>query len=147
MLITKSVYKKIINSYHTAPPENGGILGEKNGIICAYVHDQKIQTREAAIYEPDIEFLNEQIEKWAEQSIMFAGIIHSHMVGQESLSVADIEYAEKMFWANPGLRKMFFPLIIPGHDIFVYEIRTEKDKVIVETDSLVVQKEGGENNG
>ena len=52
MKIRKNTYLKILNSYSTlVPPEEGGILGSKDGVICEYEHDCLEQTSNVALFD------------------------------------------------------------------------------------------------
>ena len=39
ILMTKEVYDQILDTIAVQPPETGGVLGRKNGIICKYLYD------------------------------------------------------------------------------------------------------------
>lgn len=113
MNVTEKVLKKIIDSYPLAPPENGGILGSKAGIICEYFHD-KCSIMDRAVYVPNVEMLNSVIEKWSENGIDFAGIIHSHISDNGSLSYNDKIYICSIFDNLPiSVNSLFFPIFLP----------------------------------
>lgn len=128
MNIYFSTYKKILNSYSQVPPESGGIIGSKNGIVCEYIHDYSNQSTEIAEYVPNVEFLNKQICFWTKANISFAGIVHSHLSGQETLSSKDLQYIDAILSSNKQLNSFYCPIIIPGVDIFVYKIIREADR-------------------
>lgn len=90
MKIYSDVYLNIIETCLLVPPEIGGILGEKNGIVCTYYFDKKYQSKKFAKYVSNVKSLNAQIEHWAKNGIKFCGIFHSHMPNETNLSSADI---------------------------------------------------------
>lgn len=108
----------------------------KDGIVCSYEHDSSVQLQKQAIYEPNVSFLNQCIDKWADDGIQFCGIVHSHPDGQDTLSSGDIEYIDNLYKANPELKKTFFPLVLNGCDIIVYAVERNGNKVLVTADSL-----------
>lgn len=129
MVITRRIKENILLEFSPAPPEQGGILGIKNGVICDLVIDNSCQPTGRAIYSPDIQFLNRQIEKWADEGIEFCGIIHSHPSWQTTLSAADMEYIEEIYLNNPGLGITYFPLIIDGWDMIVYSVEKKNGQI------------------
>ncbi len=117
--------------FSPAPPEQGGILGMKNGVISAFVLDNSEQKTESAEYSPNTQFLNRQIEKWADEGIEFCGILHSHPSGQTTLSGSDMEYIKELYHVNLWLEKTYFPLIIDGYDMIVYAVEKSNGKIEV----------------
>lgn len=136
MKILKALYDDIVMKYGPVPPEQGGIIGIKDSVICGYVHDNLPQSLNQAIYSPSIDFLNDCIEKWAEKGIDFCGIVHSHAAGQNTLSSGDMEYIKALYEANPQLKKTFFPLILKDCDMIVYAAERNGGIITVLTDSL-----------
>ena len=121
MQITENTYKKIISSFPNVPPENGGILGARNGIICEYIHDTNIVSNNMAIYLPNTILLNKYISKWKINSIEFAGMIHSHLKNEATLSNGDLAYIKEILNANEGVNKtLFFPILISSCTIIPY---------------------------
>ena len=109
MKIKQSVYNEIMQGIGTLPPEAGGMLGIKEGVICAFFEDRHSRHRTA--YLPDIATLNRQIAAWAANGIDFIGIVHSHPGDAPFLSGADMQYAERIFAANPQMNCIAFPLV------------------------------------
>lgn len=114
MIIIQSLYFKILSYYLTDqldPPEQGGIIGMKSGVICEYAHDIKLAGVYEVSYVPDTRSLNKIIEEWYKNGIDFAGIIHSHPDGKESLSIGDMNYAKLLFDCNSELDFAYFPIV------------------------------------
>jgi len=124
MKIRKNTYLKLLNSYSPlVPPEEGGILGARNGVICEYEHDCSEQTSNVAVYEPNAEFLNSIISKWEKENIVFAGMVHSHMPNETQLSDSDKKYAQEILKAMPKeIQKLYFPIVLRGKELIVYSI-------------------------
>lgn len=131
MIITRQIKETVSLMFSPAPPEQGGILGMKNGVISAFVLDNSEQKTESAEYSPNTQFLNRQIEKWADEGIEFCGILHSHPSGQTTLSGSDMEYIKELYHVNPWLEKTYFPLIIDGCDMIVYAVEKSNGKIEV----------------
>lgn len=127
--IKEAVYHSVFFHLSPAPPERGGILGMKDGIICAFIPDRSEQETERAIYYPDVQFLNRCIENWAKEGIMFCGVIHSHPSGQTTLSGSDMEYIEELYRVNPNLEKTYFPLVLDGCDMMIYSVEKRDNKL------------------
>ena len=136
MKITAKTLKDILLHYSPASFEQGGILGIKGGIVCVYEHDDSAQSRERAVYSPNVSFLNQCIEKWDESGIEFCGIVHSHPVGQDTLSSGDMDYIKALYSANPQLEKIFFPLVINGCGMIVYATEIIKGDLTVSKESI-----------
>lgn len=134
MDILEKVCQLITHSYPAVPPENGGILGIRDGVVCEYLHDRSSQLTDKAVYIPDVQWINCCIEEWNRKGISFGGIIHSHLSGQMYLSDTDKEYIHLIMNAMPGsVNKLYFPIIIPGEKIICFSAwKTERDVVIRE---------------
>ncbi len=116
MKITNSVFKDILLSFPPAPPEHGGIIGGKNGIISVFCHDS-VGPSEQAVYVPDVMFLNGVIEEWHRSGISFYGMIHSHMKNEPTLSEGDIKYIKAVMAEMDIGEKLYFPIVLPGYII------------------------------
>ena len=95
-----------------APPECGGILGGKDGIVNRVASDTG-GVNEYDFYIPDVSAMNEIISEWKLEDVEFMGIYHTHFAGGEELSFGDIKYIEKIMAAMPDEYILYFPLILP----------------------------------
>lgn len=140
MKISQNVYLKILNNYPVPPPEQGGILGIKNGTICEYYHDNSSNVTDRAVYEPDVNVLNQVIKDWHEHGIQFAGIIHSHLIGQNTLSSGDEEYIKKLFNNVPEcIDELYFPIVIPEtKEIVSFLAKRKNTDVIIQSDKIFI---------
>ena len=139
MKIKKNIFNEIINRYSIVPPEEGGILGcDNEGIVCEYFHDEGTKHYLSAVYEPSIHKLNTQIQVWSNKDIRFAGIIHSHPLGQDTLSSGDKKYIRELYNNLIGWKEdLFFPIIIPDEKrICLFVARLNANDVIIQHDDL-----------
>ena len=81
MRISRETYNSMLKSVKDIPPESGGILGEKNGIIQFVIYDEGVKNEKMCSYTPNAEKLNLVIREWQEQGILFCGIFHTHFFG------------------------------------------------------------------
>ncbi len=128
--ITKKLFTSIVTLTPSVPPESGGILGEKDGVICAFHFDDSIQTTLRAAYIPNIPALNQKIRQWAGEGISFCGLFHSHPNGQDVLSEADIAYITRILCVNP-VKSLYFPLVFPGCKMLFYRAEYSNDHILL----------------
>lgn len=137
MKIFSDVYNNIIATCPQVPPEIGGILGEKNGIVCAYYFDKTRQSKNFAKYIPNVKLLNMQIEHWENSGISFCGIFHSHMPSETALSSADIEYISKiLFTVSENISSLYFPLVLPKSCMLSYRASLVEQCVFISEDTI-----------
>lgn len=138
MKILKNVYDKIITAYPPAPPEHGGILGIKDGIICDYMHDSSNTQSVYAVYIPDTELFNRKIEKWMSEGTEFAGIVHSHIKDCRTLSSGDKEYITALFNSIPErIELLYFPVVTPHTgQMYSYAAVRTKDGITIMPDQI-----------
>ena len=136
MKIKNDTFISILSSHITTVPEQGGILGEKDGKIVAYYHDKDASICSShAEYAPNIANLNSKIREWAKDGIAFIGMIHSHPKDECTLSDSDMLYIKKIFESYEIGTKLYFPVIVPGGIIIPYAVTKQ------EVDLSVVQEE------
>lgn len=138
MQIAKSVYEKILSKYPIPPPEQGGILGMRNGVVCEYYHDTGCFRTGRAVYEPNVDILNQKIEEWDDIGIQFVGIVHSHMLEQETLSSGDRAYIKAVFdVVSESVDKLYFPIVIPAtKQMFSFIAERNKKDVFIRRDEI-----------
>ena len=111
VMISQCVYDEIIRTVGSTPPESGGILGVKGGVINSFFFDEN-RAEDGNTYTPNIGMLNDVLIKWHEYGAEFGGVIHSHPIDMQYLSYADKSYALHMMKINK-LERVYFPLVIP----------------------------------
>lgn len=136
MKITDSILKNILSSFPSAPPEHGGIIGGKDGIVSVFCYDNAGPS-EQAVYIPDTAYLNGVIEEWYRSGISFYGMVHSHMKNEHGLSTGDIRYIEAIMAKTEPGEKLYFPIVLSGKIIPYAAIKT-KTSVNIEQDVLNV---------
>lgn len=114
MKILSELYDRLLAEVPPPPPETGGILGARGGIVCAAYFDFGRSHSTRAVYEPDIARLNGQIVDWEQSEITFCGMFHSHLPGADTLSDGDRRYIARILAQMPvQIQTLFFPVILP----------------------------------
>lgn len=132
MRIYKEIYDLIADTAQGAcDHEIGAVLGADRGDdICEVVFD-RIEDIKRYMYTPNVEYLNEVIERW--QRWRFAGIVHSHLNNQCTLSSADKAYIEDIMMAMPpDMDYLYFPVyVIPENKLYGYKAERLLNRVII----------------
>ena len=140
MKIRQEVIDNIVAVANSKKLEIGGILGSsKNGIITDMVADLPDNVVGCKFeYSPNIDFLNTQIENWAENDIDFFGIFHTHFSGSKNLSDADIAYINAIMNASKEfVEYLYFPLFTqPDNELTAYKAYFKDGEVVVDKDEL-----------
>ena len=132
MRIYKEIYDLIADTAQGAcDHEIGAVLGADRGDdICEVVFD-RIEDIKRYMYTPNVEYLNEVIERW--QRWRFAGILHSHLNNQSTLSSADKAYIEAIIMAMPpDIDFLYFPIyVMPENKLYGYKAERLLNRVII----------------
>lgn len=123
MKILSAVYDSLLCKTPLLPPETGGILGGRCGLITHYDFDKgQCTLTSPAHYQPNTELLNQTIAKWQTHNIQFFGLFHSHYPHDTELSSDDISYITEIMLAMPSeIRTLYFPLILPRTAMIGYQ--------------------------
>jgi len=122
--ITFEAWAQISNTVGSEKSESGGILlgSREDFVVRKYVHDPH-GTRSAGTYDPDVDFLNEVVEKaWNEEGLAFLGFVHSHPRGLNRLSgdmgngIGDLGYIKRIMEHMPGLESFLCPIVFSNFD-------------------------------
>ena len=140
MVIERDIYYSIINSASPTPPESGGILGGKDGIIIESLEDNGMPSCRMCSYYPNVRLLNQAIKGWQSREIDFMGIYHIHYWSVSTLSEGDKLYISKIMDNMPKeIEKLYFPiLVMPEKEIACYVARRISGKLVIEKDSIVL---------
>jgi proteasome lid subunit RPN8/RPN11 len=137
--IQRDLYKKLLNMCPIVPPEIGGVLAGKNSTITHIIFDKNNTVHNSAIYIPNIQFLNDKINEFAEWDEDFYGIFHSHIESEPTLSNDDKESITKIMLAMPSsVEKLYFPIIIPKKEMFVYVATRINNEIHIDSDELYI---------
>lgn len=145
MKIIKAVYEKLLNETPLLPPETGGIIGGKRGIVtAAYFDKQSDLLAEPSTYAPDIYTINQIIASWNAKNISFLGIFHSHYSNDPEISPGDTKYIQIIMCAMPPqVHSLYFPIIIPRKTIIGYRASRCKSNVHIACDKIEILNDGG----
>jgi hypothetical protein len=122
--ITPEAFAQIINTVGSEKCESGGILlgSREDFVVRKYVHDP-FGTRSGGAYDPDVDFLNEVVEKaWNDEGLAFLGFVHSHPRGVGRLSgdmgngIGDLGYIKCIMEHMPGLESFLCPIVYSQYD-------------------------------
>lgn len=123
--------------------EIGGILGSCNGNVIDSVVIDKLDTDpiRRCSYEPNVEYLNQNIELWQKKGISFKGIFHTHFIGVKTLSCGDIEYINSIMKAMPKqIEYLYFPVfVLPDCELICYKANFTDGKVHIQEDILTIE--------
>lgn len=138
MKILSDVYDQIIQC-PSVPPEKGGILGIKNGVICSCFFDNNMPQTNSAVYIPNVDFLNVKLREWEKKDIIFGGIFHSHPANQSELSADDIEYIKAIFQAMPtSIKTLYFPIVLPNVELVSFKAIRQEDAIHILEDKVKI---------
>jgi len=140
MIISKSTLLELLRQLPEAPPEIGGILGGKSGVVCTAAIDTGIDAGRACSYTPDVEKLNKVIAEWQENGIEFAGIFHMHFFGVRSLSKEDVTYIAAIMESMPKcVELLYFPVIVmPAEEVVVYKAQFKDGQLTIVEEKLSI---------
>lgn len=100
LLINKKVLEEISAAFGKCEVEKGFLLGSDSTLNhINYCFDLPASDAGLHFYEPNPICADETIRCWANQGVCFCGMIHSHVVDKQDLSVNDIEYAKVLYSA------------------------------------------------
>lgn len=73
--------------------------------------------------------------------LMIVGMFHSHPIGQETLSMDDIEYIHSVFDNMPdSVTELYFPIVIPKSHIIAYKAIRKNHGICIEKDSVIIKE-------
>jgi proteasome lid subunit RPN8/RPN11 len=123
MQFDESAFKNLKDTVGRFPAETGGILlgSTKDFIVREFIFDPNGKTSSSA-YDPDIDFLNNELKKARKIGLELLGFAHSHPIGVTRLSgdqgngIGDLGYIKKILDAFPKLDRFLVPIIFSSHD-------------------------------
>ena len=139
MKIKKEIYSQIINRCPVVPPEVGGIIGMKNGVVSVVEFDFLNIIHDFAQYIPDTESINKTIRLWDKKGFDFCGMFHSHMYNQKTLSNEDKRYIEEIMRLMPEKTEvLYFPVIMPKQKIISYKAEKKNHSILILNDIIEI---------
>lgn len=83
------------------------------------------------------ERLNCILSEWQKDNILFCGLFHSHIKGQETLSKDDIEYIQTIFSCLPlTITELYFPIVISKSHIISYQAVNQNHSIRIMSDTI-----------
>lgn len=143
MKIYKSILEDILGKMPVIPPEKGGIIGGKNGVVTIWEYDEGHAGR-GCVYYPNVEHLNEVIALWIENGLDFMGIFHVHFGSAKTLSKGDISYIERILRAMPDtITRLSFPIVVqPDREMVSYVAQIDsRGEVLIEKEEMEILKQ------
>ncbi len=141
MKIYQNVLCEILQHVSLAPPEDGGILGGKEGDVFLWKYDGGYFTK-GCTYRPNVTFLNQVIAEWLGLGYDFMGIYHVHFGGSKELSNGDKRYIERIMQTMPSsITQLYFPIIVQPDGQMVSYIAYKNlaaDDIVIMKDELEV---------
>ena len=142
MKVSPKIKDIIYDIFQNCKREYGGIFGGYDGVITKFVFDKGLCNENIGTYIPDVEFLNDCIEKWQTQNISFYGIIHNHLTEYADLSGEDIKCIETIMNAMPSnIECLYFPVISSKNILNAFKAtRTNTGICIVSEDISIMER-------
>lgn len=138
MKIRREVFDEILNTCPRVPPETGGLLGGRNGVVTRFFADAG-QGNGYDRYEPDVRRLNAVLADWQRADVAFYGVYHSHFPQGTALSAADIRYIESILRATANEAEvLYFPIILPKKKMISYRAVLAGGQVHIQPDGITL---------
>lgn len=142
MKISRIAFNKLNTMISDEPPETGGILGSKNyNIITDIIRDEiKKSSDKMCCYEPNVDFLNQHIERWAEKGVAFKGVFHTHFFGVKTLSCADEKYISAIMKSMPEkITHLYFPVfVLPSRELICYRAEKANKEIKIFYEDVII---------
>lgn len=140
MRILKSIYDEILTNTPVLPPETGGIIGGRDGIVTSVYFDKgELSNSAPSVYSPNIMLINKVIYNWSESGISFYGIFHSHYSRDRKLSSGDKKYIMEIMRAMPvTVGQLYFPIVLPKQTILGYQASRTDSTVHIACDMIEI---------
>lgn len=96
LMILQTVQEEIERTVGSRPAETGGLLGMRDGVVCAYYFDESADCTDRA-YRPDTTACEHVANaQWQPAGIYVCGFVHSHASDMRP-SRSDVQYAQALY--------------------------------------------------
>lgn len=138
MKMQRAVYDEILQTCPAVPPESGGLLGGRGGVITQYIADLGLGNGYDR-YVPNVQVLNAVLAEWQKDGVQFCGLYHSHFPQGERLSDADVFYIETILRATANAADtLYFPLVFPKEKMIAYRAALSDGQVRIQPDGITL---------
>ncbi len=138
MKMKRAVYDQILQTCPAVPPESGGLLGGRDGLITQYVADLGLGNGYDR-YVPNVQVFNAALAAWQKDGVQFCGLYHSHFPQGECLSDADVLYIETILRATAhAVNALYFPLVFPKEKMIAYRATLSDGQVQIQPDGITL---------
>lgn len=139
MHIKRTIYEQLLTCCPAFPPESGGILGGRNGVVTQFELDLGLTATRDDFYIPNVEYFNDVIAVWQTIGIAFYGILHTHPKNSKELSPADRAYIQSVMRAMPKtVDRLYFPLVFPQAGICAYNAIRNGNNIILNAEDIIL---------
>lgn len=144
LLVHQHTLRKIADAFRGCAVEKGFLLGSD----CSLSHINHcfdLPASEAGLhyYTPDPGIADDVIGRWGDRGICFCGLIHSHVVDKQDLSVNDIAFAKALYTAYQ-LPILWFGIGIvnAGNVVFrFYAVSESENQIHVTPAEYIIENE------
>ncbi|MDO4154763.1 MAG: hypothetical protein Q4E21_07940 [Clostridia bacterium] len=138
MKMQRAVYDEILQTCPAVPPESGGLLGGRGGVITQYIADSGLGNGYDR-YAPNVQVFNAVLAEWQKDGVQFFGLYHSHFPQGERLSDADVFYIETILRATANAADtLYFPLVFPKEKMIAYRVALSDGQVQIQPDGITL---------
>ncbi|MCR5259004.1 MAG: hypothetical protein K6E40_12720 [Desulfovibrio sp.] len=140
MKMLRQLHDQILQEASPLPPETGGILGGRNGIVSVRLADPGLPSCRSCNWTPDTVRLNSALAEWREEGIWFMGMYHVHFGNSCTLSKDDEDYIRRIMEAMPAsIEILHFPVVsMPDRAMAVWSARNTDGKTEIFRDKAVL---------
>lgn len=131
--IKQELLNAILNASVGFSYETGGFIGLRENQICYFMFDSGVRLNCMGRYYPNADSMRLFLENRRQDKLSGIGILHTHLCGDSSLSRGDVTYIYQIFHANPDLREMYFPVVVPGRKLCMYLAERQTDNILIKS--------------
>jgi proteasome lid subunit RPN8/RPN11 len=138
MLMTQSVYRRVMQRLGDLQPEAAGVLlgPQDDEPLATHFALDELGTSTAASFTLGTEFLNGVLQQHRVCDLTCVGIVHSHPAGCTTPSCGDLAYLRRLFDAAE-LNQFLFPIYCAGR-LYPFLVWRDEDELSLTPASLLL---------